>query len=173
MLHGIVYGRKLKRLATDPGHDFANEVHSYFASGTQLQELYITPELLSAADWDTLAEAAKWARANAETLKDTRWVGGDPLKGEVYGWAAWSKDAAILTLRNPSDKPETLDLDIGKALELPAGAARRYVARSVWGADGGKGARVIEAGRATSFRLGPFEVLTLEGTACGNCGLRR
>ena len=165
MLHGIVYGRKHKQLSTDAGRDFANEVHSYFASGTQLQELYITPELLSAADWDTLAEAAKWARANAETLKDTHWVGGDPKKGEVYGWAAWSKDAAILTLRNPSDKPQTLDLDIGKALELPAEAARRYVARSVWAAEGGKTARVLVAGRATSFHLEPFEVLTLEGTA--------
>jgi hypothetical protein len=162
MLHGIVYGRKLQRLATDPGNDFANEVHSYFASGTQLQELYITPDLLSAADWDTLAEAAKWARANAETLKDTHWVGGDPKKGEVYGWAAWSKDKAIVTLRNPSDQPQTLNLDIGKALELPAGAARRYVARSVWEAYGGKAARMLVAGPATRFKLGPFEVLTLE-----------
>ncbi len=162
MLHGIVYGRKHKQLSTDPGHDFANEVHSYFASGTQLQELYITPDLLSAADWDTLAEAAKWARANQETLKDTHWVGGDPLKGKVYGWAAWSKDGAILTLRNPSDKAQMLDVDIGEALELPAGAARRYVAHSPWTADSGKPARVLEAGHATTFHLEPFEVLTLQ-----------
>jgi hypothetical protein len=160
MLHGIVYGRKHKELSTDAGHDFANEVHSYFATGTQLQELYITPELLSAADWDTLAEAAKWARANAETLKDSHWVGGDPKKGEVYGWAAWSESKAILTLRNPSDKAQTLAIDIGKALELPVGAAQRYVARSVWDA---RSERVLVAGRVTSFRLRPFEVLTLEG----------
>jgi hypothetical protein len=164
MLHGIVYGRKLKRLSTDAGRDFANEVHSYFASGTQLQELYITPDLLSSADWDTLAEAAKWARANSETLKDTHWVGGDPTKGEIYGWAAWSEKNAILTLRNPSNKAQTLALEIGKALELPAGAARRYVVRSVWAADGGKAGRVLKAGRMTKFQLKPFEVLTLEGT---------
>jgi hypothetical protein len=85
------------------------------------------------------------------------------MKGEVYGWAAWSKDAAILTLRNPSDQGRTLDLDIGETLELPAGAAQRYLARSVWEADGGKAARVLVAGRATSFHLEPFEVLTLEG----------
>ena len=163
MLHGIVYGRKHKELSTDAGHDFANEVHSYFATGTQLQELYITPDILSAADWDTLAEAAKWARANAETLKDSHWVGGDPKKGEVYGWAAWSESKAILTLRNPSDKAQTLTIDIGKALELPVGAAQRYVARSVWTGDGGKVERVLKAGRSTSFRLRPFEVFTLEG----------
>jgi len=80
----------------------------------------------------------------------------------VYGWAAWSKDKAIVTLRNPSDQPQTLNLDIGKALELPAGAARRYVARSAWEAFGGKAARMLVAGPATRFKLGPFEVLTLE-----------
>jgi hypothetical protein len=169
MLGGIVYGRKLKRLSTDPGQDFANEVRSYIASGTQLQELYITPDLLSPADWDTLAETAKWSRANAETLKDSHWVGGDPKKGEVYGWAAWSENKAILTLRNPSDKSQTLALDIGKAMELPTGAARRYVARSPWTADGatavGRNAeRALKAGRMTKFQLKPFEVLTLEGT---------
>jgi len=66
-------------------------------------------------------------------------------------------------LRNPSDKAQTLAIDIGKALELPVGAAQRYVARSVWTGDGGKVERVLKAGRSTSFRLRPFEVLTLEG----------
>jgi hypothetical protein len=63
-------------------------------------------------------------------------------------------------LRNPSDKAQTLAIDIGKALELPVGAAQRYVARSVWDA---RSERVLVAGRVTSFRLRPFEVLTLEG----------
>jgi len=73
MLHGIVYAQKAPHLKTDPGHDFASEVHSYFGSGTQLQELYITPSLLTSADWDVLAEAAKWSRKNASVLIDTHW----------------------------------------------------------------------------------------------------
>lgn len=52
MLHGIIYAREADELATDPGHDFADEVHSYFGGGTELQELYITPSLLTSADWD-------------------------------------------------------------------------------------------------------------------------
>ena len=89
MLHGVVFAKKAHHLSTDPGGDFANEVRSYFGSGTQLQELYVTPSLLSEADWDVLAEAAKWSRHNAATLVDTHWVGGDPRWLEVYGWAAW------------------------------------------------------------------------------------
>jgi hypothetical protein len=46
-------------------------VHSYFGTGTQLQEMYITPSLLASQDWDVLAEAAKWSRANAATRKDS------------------------------------------------------------------------------------------------------
>ena len=76
MLHGIIYARYNRRLNTDPDDDFANEVHSYFGTGTQLQEMYITPSLLSDKNWDTLAEAAKWSRENASVLTDTHWVGG-------------------------------------------------------------------------------------------------
>ena len=71
MLHGMIYARYAERLGDDPNHDFADEVHSYFGTGTQLQEMYITPTLLSNDDWDVLAETAKWSReqrADAQRL---------------------------------------------------------------------------------------------------------
>jgi hypothetical protein len=68
-------------------------------------------------------QAAKWSRENADVLVDTHWVGGDPTALEVYGWASWSKDKAILGIRNPSDKPQILP-DLTKAFELPHGATR-------------------------------------------------
>jgi len=89
MLHGLIYARQAEHLETDPGNDFKNEVHDYFGTGTQLQEMYISHALLSKNNWDTLAEAANWSRRNAAVLRDTHWIGGDPGKLEVYGWAAW------------------------------------------------------------------------------------
>ncbi len=162
MLHGIVYAQKAPHLSTDPGNDFANEVHSYFGTGTQLQELYITPSLLTSANWDTLAEAAKWSRTNAATLRDTHWVGGDPRWLAVYGWAAWSPEKGILTLRNPSDKPQSITLDAAQAFELPAGATQRYKAHSPWAADASQPAIELRAGQPHTFSLQPFQVLTLE-----------
>jgi hypothetical protein len=162
MLHGVIYAKENKRLDTDPGHDFANEVHSYFGSGTQLQELYITPSLLGGADWDMLAEAAKWSRANAQVLKDTHWVGGDPGRLDVYGWAAWTPAKAILTLRNPGDRPQLAVIDLARQLELPPGAARRFRARSPWRADAAQPARELDADRPETIELAPFQVLTLE-----------
>ena len=55
-------------------------------------------------DWSVLAEAAKWSRANADVLVDTHWVGGDPSKHEVYGYASWSPRKGIVMLRNPDDR---------------------------------------------------------------------
>jgi hypothetical protein len=162
MLHGIVYAQKAPHLATDTGGDFRNEVRSYFGSGTQLQELYITPSLLTQVNWDALAEAAKWSRSNQSTLVDTHWVGGDPRWLEVYGWAAWTPRNAILTLRNPSSAAQEFSIDIGSAFELPAGAARRYSAHSPWQEDALQPDLSLEAGLKHTFHMAPFQVLTLE-----------
>ena len=162
MLHGIIYAEKAEHLSTDSGHDFASEVRSYFGSGTQLQELYITPSLLRPEDWNVLAESARWSRENGETLRDTHWVGGDPGKGEAYGWASWSTQKGILVLRNPAVTPRSIRIDIGKVFELPANAAQRYSAHSPWSADASTPTIQLEAGRPREFILQPFEVLTLE-----------
>ncbi len=126
MLHGVIYAKHARGLNVDPGHDLADEVWSYFASGTGLQELYISPDLPSAQEWDALAEAARWARDRAEVLRDAHWIGGDPARGEVYGWASWSPSAAVIALRNPSNHPQHYSLDVASALELPKAAAHHF-----------------------------------------------
>ncbi len=165
MLHGIIYAQKAKHLDTDPGNDFTDEVHDYFGTGTQLQEMYITPGLLTEKNWNDLAESAKWSRENAAVLKDTHWIGGDPGELEVYGWASWAQQKGIVVLRNPSDKVQEFSLDVAKAFELPVGAARKYRAHSPWAADKSTAQIRLQAGKAHRFVLKPFEVLTLDATA--------
>ena len=162
MLHGMIYAKYRKQLDTDPGNDFRNEVRSYFGTGTQLQEMYITPSLLTDTNWDDLAEAAKWSRANAEVLKDTHWIGGDPAWLELYGWASWTPAKGVLVLRNPSDKEKTIRVRLQDAFELPPGSAQRYLARSPWKDDANLHAISISAQQAHEFHLAPFEVLTLD-----------
>jgi hypothetical protein len=162
MLHGLIYAKEAAHLETDPDGDFIDEVRDYFGTGTQLQEMYITPSLLSKADWDALGEAAKWSRRNAAVLKDTHWIGGDPGKLEVYGWASWTRAKGIVVLRNPADRGQEFMLDVGSAFELPEGAPRRYRAHSPWATDRGEAALTLSAGEATRITLKPFEVLTLD-----------
>jgi hypothetical protein len=173
MLHGLIYARQAEHLGSDPENDFSNEVHSYFGSGTQLQEMYITHALLSKDNWDDLAEAAIWSRRNAEVLRDTHWVGGDPAKLEVYGWAAWSPAKAILTLRNPSDKRQSIAINIGKAFELPPKTSDRFLTHSPWKRDSSATPALLEAGHESTFTLGPFEVLTLEALPAQGAATRQ
>jgi len=58
-------------------------------------------------------------RANEDVLVEAHWVGGDPGKGNVYGGAAWNPEKATLLLRNPSDKPQTIDIEPVTVFEVP------------------------------------------------------
>jgi hypothetical protein len=163
MLHGIIFATNAAGLQSTDDQDFADEVHDFFGTGTQLQELYITPTLLNQTNWNDLADAAKWARANADVLGDTHWVGGDPGKGEVYGWASWSPRKAVLVLRNPGDKPARYSVDARTVFELPARAPKAYRTVALWN----KTSRIrpeLRAGEPNIFALQPFEVLVVEAT---------
>jgi hypothetical protein len=163
MLHGIIYAKHAEHLTDDPDHVFIHEVRDYFGTGTQLQEMYITHSLLSASDWEAIAESANWSRQNAETLSDTHWIGGDPAKLEPYGWASWSPQKGIITLRNPSDQPQTFSLDVSEAFELPSGAPRKFKTYSPWKSGAPPDAsQILTVGESHNFTLKAFEVLTLE-----------
>ncbi|MEQ9721381.1 enterotoxin YacT [Yersinia alsatica] len=163
MYHGIVSAENayfgLEKVQTD--HDFADQVWSYFATGTQLQELYITPSMLNSNKWDTLADAAKWSRENSDVLVDTHWIGGDPTALAVYGWASWSKDKAIFGLRNPSDKAQSYYLDLTKDFEIPSGEATRFTLKTVYGTNA---SLAKDYSKPVIITLKPLETLVIEAT---------
>ena len=162
MTHGVIYNKGARGLTTSTTEDLANEIWSGFGLGTQMQELYITPAMLKPEEWDTLAAAAKWTKANAATLVDSHWVGGDPAELEVYGFAAWSPEKGLLTLRNPSARPQEFIFDPASAFELPLGAPTLYILSSPKGDK--LPADTIQAGTPVKVTLAPFEVLVLEAT---------
>ncbi len=142
--------------------EFAHEVYSFFGIGTSLQELYISHGRMTDQMWDILAEGAKWSRRNSDVLVDTHWIGGNPDKLEVYGCASWRNNRAIVMLRNPDDKKQTITLDIRQALDLPPFADTKYTFKSAWQKDKEKQSLILKAGDPHTFELAPFEVLVLE-----------
>jgi len=162
MLHGIIYATNALHLNSMSDSDFADQARTFFGSGTQLQEMYITPRLLNRQNWDDLAETAKWSNANKDVLVDTHWIGGDPGKDQVYGWAAWSPGKDILVLRNPGDKPAIFAGDPKDLFELPSGAAKVFHMHSPWKSDRGQPTAELRDGEVHTFRLQPFELLVLE-----------
>ncbi|HUD46264.1 MAG TPA: hypothetical protein VMR33_05520 [Candidatus Baltobacteraceae bacterium] len=161
MLHGIIYAKQAHGLNYDTNNILKSEIRAFFGNGTQLQEMYITPSLMTPENWDTLAEAAKWSRENADTLVDTHWVGGAPADREVYGWASWSPRKGILTLRNPSSRAGEINIDPAKVFELPEGAAQNFTLVNPF-KDQSVEVTKLRAGEETAFKLQPFEVLVVE-----------
>ncbi len=162
MLHGLIYAQYANKLKDDPTNAFQDEVRDYFGNGTQLQEMYITPSLLSKQNWDDIAQMAKWSQANKDVLRDSHWIGGDPEKLEVYGWASWSPKKSIIVLRNPSDQPQAIAVQIGRMLELPLGYRYAMSFAPVF-ADEHVRPFTVSYRSSKVVYLQPFAVLILEG----------
>jgi len=161
MLHGIIYARHAHGLNYDTNNIFKSEVRAMFGNGTQLQEMYITPGFLTPDNWDVLAEAARWSRDNADTLRDTHWIGGAPAEHQVYGWASWSPKKGILTLRNPTGRAQTIKIDATQVFELPENAPKHYTLVSPF-KDQHLELGALNSGEEATFKLKPFEVLIVE-----------
>ena len=84
------------------------------------------------------------------------WIGGDPARGQVYGWAAWSPAGAVLALRNPADRPQAITIDPGATLEAPEGTAAAWRVSAVHGA--ANVPATLHAGQPARIELAPYEV---------------
>ncbi len=160
MLHGLIqanYGGAISLAGTDLCHD----ARSLFGSGVNLQELYLTPSMLTSDNWNSIAESAAWARTNASVLVDSHWVGGNPNNLEVYGWAAWTPEKGTLVLRNPSSQTNCISLDIGEAFELPADAPTSYSLSPAY-LDQRPTVTQLQAGQPVFLTLLPFDVLAFD-----------
>jgi len=174
MVHGIIIGeRGIPAQMDRTDESVEHEARSFFGTGTDLQELYLTPHLLTSAMWDSIAESAKWAHSHADCLVDSHWIGGNPGALEVYGFAGWIPGKGVLTLRNPSDKPQVFDLDIGTAFELPRDhTADVYVLTSPWPEPPVQSLTVV-AGQPQAITLPPFAVFNFDATVNVESGKNR
>jgi hypothetical protein len=139
--------------------DISDEIWSFFGTGTNLQEMYINPHKLNSANWDCLAKAIHWAKENENIMADAHWVGGDPAKEEVYGYASWSPQKGILTLRNPSRQRKTFEVDVAHVFELPANIRPNYLFFDAKAVDK---TQPVAKGNVFSISLEPFELKVLD-----------
>jgi hypothetical protein len=162
---GIMYARRGRAApVNNDAKDLVDEFRIFFGDGTQVQELYVTPQMMTPALWDALAEAARWSRTNADVLVDTHWIGGDAGKSEPYGYASWSPRKGILCVRNPSRRPQVFTLKLAEVFELPVGAPPAFALKSPWQANAARPAQRVAVTAPYLIELQPFEVRILEAT---------
>jgi hypothetical protein len=104
-----------------------------------------------------LARAALWAKQYEKAFRFSRMVGGDPAKGEVYGFSAFDGQRGTLALRNPSDTSRHLQSTLSELLLLPESLRDRALRlHGVYGQT-----KALEGTRRASAPLG-IDLLGLE-----------
>jgi hypothetical protein len=162
MLHGMIYAERHEQLKEDPSNSFRNEIRSYFGTGTQLQEMYITPSLLNTQNWDDLAEAAKWSalqrrRVEAHSLGRRRSSMGRGLRMGIVV-AEEGDFGATQSKRQAAEHPSRS----AGYLRASSRRDREFLRTHPWKEDASKPTVTLRAGIAHEFQLAPFEVLTLD-----------
>ena len=123
MTHGIIKG-KLQRLGkvAEPIDKFTNNALLYVARGVAMYELYISPDLLTDAEWNAIAQSLHWAKANFDLLKNSFYVGGNPAKGQPYAYVHYKGQRGIIAARNPFVDKKTLYVKLDPALGFASNA---------------------------------------------------
>jgi hypothetical protein len=161
MTHGIIKG-KSESVGTyaEPLDKFTDDVLLYFARGVAMYELYISPDILSDGEWTSISRSMAWARKNFDLLMHTELVGGNPLKGESYGYVHFSGKRGIIAARNPVIEPTRLAVNLDPALGMDPKATslalqRLYPTR--WTSP-----RLFKSGDIVTLPLDGFEMAVYE-----------
>jgi len=92
----------------------------WLAARTSLHHAwYLQAGDLTLDRWKMLARASHWAKRHASQFRWSRMVGGNPARGEIYGFSAFDGCCGTLALRNPSLKTRTISASLATLLELP------------------------------------------------------
>jgi len=164
MTHGLIFSKlgPPSRFVKQNMSDWYDQAQSFIGSGINCQELYLDHTLMDAPRWAFLAKLLKWSRANQNLIADTKWVGGDPLKIQTYGWAAWSPSKSILTLRNPSDKEVDFKLNPQAIFNLPTGVKGTFYFSKMWTRDDKLVKFECKSDQTITIKLQPLETVTWE-----------
>ncbi len=172
MTHGTIITKNgpPRVMSRDP-ENCRKEMRMAFGCGSALQEIYADNDLLSQQGgilWDELAACIAWVRRNADVLPDVHWVGGNPWNGhdgDIYGYAAWNREKATLTLRNSSATEKTLTTTLRELLDVPPGVKGTVAFRNSFAdqRELGLTQQPLDADAPLRITMQPQEVIVLEG----------
>jgi hypothetical protein len=133
MTHGILCStKKGNGTGNDTLRDWSDYCVMYFARGTLLKELYISINLLDDDYWKILGRAAAWAQQYQQPLLNTVLIGGDCSQGQAYGYVSWVGDKAILTVRNPDRRFQTLEVPFDASVYCRGTPGKAFKARAIY-----------------------------------------
>ncbi len=112
--HDPVYAKHADLELSDEA--FYTYLFAIAARGSRLTELYLGNSRMNKTKWRICRAAEQFGKQYRRLLDHTLLFGGDPLQGALYGYAAFDADAGLLTVRNPSDQPQSVTLRLDETL---------------------------------------------------------
>ena len=112
--HDPIYGNTAKITMTD--EEYRKYMLMMTTRGNAFWELYYSYNMFNEAKWRINADALRFVRNNYEILKSSQFIGGSPKDGEVYGYSAWTENAGIVSLRNPSNEKKSFTLTLDEKI---------------------------------------------------------
>ncbi len=113
---------------------FMNDAVDVILRGHAFIPLYINPKLMNARRWKMLSSVIQWARAHETILAQTEplvpeaWQNGampqltskGMMPRQPYGYLHWVDNRGLILLRNPWIKQQTVHLELGRQVGVPA-----------------------------------------------------
>ena len=116
--HEPIYGKKAELSYTD--EEFEKYLFWNAARSAGLNELHLSPEMMSEGKWAALKKAMQFQKENFEIMKNGMFIGGMPEENNVYGFIGWSEEGeGIIALRNPTENNAPLTLTFNSLMGAP------------------------------------------------------
>ena len=113
-----------KTKSGESADEFRHYLYMNLSRGTGFIELYLKTFNLKEQDWDVLSEGLHWAYKAFPAFERSRMHGGNPGKGEVYGYTGWTENQGYISFHNPSDKPQEYSVTLDRAFGLLPGSKK-------------------------------------------------
>lgn len=126
--HDPIYGKANTPLQNSLSNDcFRTFLYFCAARGNAFTEMYYTYSMLDEGDkWYINSEVLKWTQNRFDVLQHSQRFGGDPRRGEVYGYSAWNEKSGTIAIRNPSNNETKYTLKIDHEIGVPENIGKTY-----------------------------------------------
>lgn len=157
--HDPIYGNTAKISMTD--EEYRKYMLMMTTRGNAFWELYYSYNMFNEAKWRINADALRFVRNNYEILKSSQFIGGSPKDGEVYGYSAWTENAGIVSLRNPSNEKKSFTLTLDEKIGVYK-TTDNLKKVSIYPYTTDSDSKTYEYGDEITFELSPCEAVVMK-----------
>ena len=166
--HDPVYAKTAHNVPGGPGQqieyttdELRNHLYMLGTRGTAFWEYYYSPSMFDDEKWQVNAEAANWIEDNFDILQKSKMFGGDPEKGQVYGYSCWNGNHGIVSIRNPKDVEQTYTLKLDEKVGVSSEVKNVY-GKVVVGDQSRQTNDSVSHNTELTYTLKPKEVLIVQ-----------